>query len=372
MKICMMAFGVFDYSVALINALSEYCPIDFYYSKYHIQKRDSSILDLLRHKHNVNLIGYGRYRIRDIRNIPLYYRLCKDIKKRRYDVVHFQEYGTPWIALVWRICRQYPLVMTVHDPYQHPGLPFTQNIYQGVMQKICIGKADKIIVHGVILKKQFLERYSEKKNEDVIVLPHGDFSIMKYWHEDKNSNMEPNSEKNILFFGTIRPNKGLEYLIKAESLVRKTMSDYRIVIAGKCNDFSRYKKYIKKGARISVVNEYIPNEDVPKYFKDASVVILPYISATQTGIIPLAYSFGKPVIATNVGAIPEVVEDGKTGLLIEPRDEKALANAIVKLISDDDLLKEMGKNALQYCEKNLSWDSIAKKTMKIYSDLIKK
>jgi len=366
----MLAFGAFHYSIALTNALSKYCRIDFYYNKYHLQKRDSSILDVLKDKDNVKLFGYGRYRIRDFRNIPIYYKLCKDIKNRRYDVIHFQEYGTPWMALFWRICRKYPLVMTVHDPYQHPGLPFTQNAYQDVMQKIFVRKAKKIIVHGIVLKDQFLERYSEKGNEDIVILPHGDFSIMKYWDECENKNEKIKPIKNILFFGTIRPNKGLEYLIKAEPFVRERMSNYKIIIAGKCDNFNRYKKYIEKGAKINVVNEYIPNKDVPKYFNEASVVVLPYTSATQTGIIPLAYSFGKPVIATKVGAIPEVLEDGKTGFLIEPRNEKALANTIVKLLSDDNLLKEMGKNALMYCKENLSWDSIAKKTMKIYYELI--
>jgi len=368
MKVCMLVFGAIDYSVALTSALSKYCHIDFYCSKYFIKGRDSSILNVL--KNNAKINCYGKYRIRDIRNISEYHKLCTDIKNRQYDIIHFQEYGPLWMALFWRIYRKFPLVMTVHDPYQHPGIPFPQRVYQDIMQRIFIHRAKKIIVHGSLLKNQVLKRYYKKANKNVVIIPHGDFTIYNYWDKDGISSNKISPNKNILFFGTVRANKGLEYLIKAEPIIRKCLSDYKIIIAGKCDVFERYEKNIEPGARIEVVNKYIPNREVPKYFRDASVVVLPYISATQTGIIPLAYSFGKPVIATNVGAIPEIVEDGKTGILVDPRNEKALAYAIIKLISDNNILKEMSKNALQYCKENLSRDSVAVKTIKIYSEII--
>lgn len=368
MKVCMVVFGAINYSVALTSALSKYCYVDFYCSKYHLERGDSSILNVL--KDNVRINCYGKYRWRDFRNISVYHELCEKIKSRKYDIIHFQGVGTPWLALFWGKNRKYPLVMTVHDPYPHQGLPFTLKVYQNVMQRIFVNKANKIFVHGMILKDQVLERYHKKTNGDIDVIPHGDFTILKYWDKDEKSDIKKSELKKILFFGSIRPNKGLEYLIKAEAFIRNRISDYRIIVAGKFDAFYKYEKYIEPDAKIRIINEYIPNEEVPKYFRDASVVVLPYISATQTGIIPLAYSFGTPVIATSVGAIPEVIEDGKTGFLVEPRNEKALADAIIRLISNDYLIKKMSKNALQYCKKNLSWDSIAKKTIKIYSELV--
>ena len=97
---------------------------------------------------------------------------------------------------------------------------------------------------------------------------------------------------------------------------------------------------------------------------------MPYISASQSGIIHLAYAFGKPVIATNVGALPEIVNNGRTGLLVEPRNESALADAIIRLLSDKNLLDSMCENVTSYCENNLSWDSIAKKTINIYQGIL--
>jgi glycosyltransferase involved in cell wall biosynthesis len=333
-----------------------------------LERRDSSILDVL--KGNVRVFCYGKYRIRDIRNISVYHRLCKDIVKRDYDVIHFQSPGTPWIALFYRIYRKFPLVMTVHNPYPHFGLPLSQKLYEDFVQKIFVPIAKKIIVHSSLLKRQLLERYNNKKAGDVRVVPHGDFSIMKHWDKGENNSSRTSPIKNVLFFGTVRPNKGLEYLIKAEPIISKSFNDYRIIIAGKFDNFERYKKLVDNNAKISFINEFVPYKEVPKYFYDASIVVLPYISATQTGIIHLAYAFGKPVIATRVGAIPEIVDDGKTGFLVEPQKERALADAIVKLLSNDKLLEEMGKNALLYCKENLSWDSISKKTIKIYEQII--
>ena len=366
----MLVFGPIDYSIALTEALSRYCEIDFYCSKYYLEKRGSSILDIIKDK--ARIYCYGKYRIRDIRNISEYYKLCRDIINKDYDIIHFQDYGPPWMALFWKICRKCPLVMTVHDPYQHPGIPFFNKIYQDTMQRIFIYKAKKIIVHGNLLRNQIFERYFKKENKDTIVLPIGNFTIYKHWDKNKTINKEMSSTKNILFFGTVRPNKGLEYLLKAEPIIRNRINNYKIIIAGKFDAIEKYKKYIEPDARIKIINEYIPNKEVSKYFRNASIVVLPYVSATQTGIIPLAYSFGKPVIATNVGAIPEIVEDGKTGFLLEPRDEKALANAIVRLISDDNLIKKMSANAFQYCKRNLSWNSIAERTIKLYNDVISK
>ena len=367
MRIALFVFGVLEYSVALANALSKYCQVDFYCSNYYAKNRDSTILDVLDDK--VNIIVYGDYRIRDIRNIYIYYKLYGRIKKGKYDLIHLQDEGILWLLMYRKMWKKIPLIHTVHDPYQHPGLPFMISLYQDTMQRIFVRLARKIIVHGAVLKNQFLTRYSFINEKDVVVLPHGDFSIYKYWEKRDNKKIAANTIKKILFFGTVRPNKGLEYLIKAEPIISKRLNIYKIIVAGKITYYN-YKKYVKDHSKFEFFNEFIPNKDIYKYFGEASIVVLPYISATQSGIIPLAYAFGKPVVATRVGAIPEVVEEGKTGILVEPRNESALANAIIKILSDDFLLEEMSEYVKRYCEQNLSWDSIAKKTINVYNEIL--
>ena len=368
MRVCMAVFGALDYSVALTEALASLCEVDFYSSSRYLMGRDPTILDVLRDKCAVHI--FTQHRNRDPRNLPLCRRLCKDIGHRGYDVIHIQEYGSPWMAFWWRLCGPHPLVMTIHDPYQHPGLRLASRLYQDVMQSLFVRKADKVITHGAVLKQHVLERYPEKADKDVAVIPHGDLALLKKWEGVEQEAPVSPSTKTILFFGDIRRNKGLEYLLKAEPLVRARVSDYRMLVAGRCMEFERYEKYIEPGARIDVDNRFIPNKEVAAYFRRASFVVLPYISATQSGVVALAYAFGKPVVATRVGAIPEVVEDGKTGLLVEPRDERALADAIVRMLSSEERLAEMGRNAERYCREHLSWEAIAAKTRLVYEEAI--
>ena len=82
-------------------------------------------------------------------------------------------------------------------------------------------------------------------------------------------------------------------------------------------------------ASVTLVEKYIPNEEVARYFAASDLVVIPYVSATQSGIVQLAYGFGKPVVVSRVGGLPEVVEDGVTGYLVPPRDSEAISNAVL-------------------------------------------
>jgi glycosyltransferase involved in cell wall biosynthesis len=116
-------------------------------------------------------------------------------------------------------------------------------------------------------------------------------------------------------------------------------------------------------------NLYIDNISYQKgaeLFQRSSVVVLPYIDASQSGIIPLAYSFKKPVVVTDVGSIPESVDDGVTGFIVPPKDPAALAEAILKLLEDEKLRRTMGENGYRKLKSELSIDIAAKEILKVY------
>jgi glycosyltransferase involved in cell wall biosynthesis len=141
-------------------------------------------------------------------------------------------------------------------------------------------------------------------------------------------------ERNVvLFFGLIRPYKGLALLIEAMPEVLRTI-DCSLLVAGEFyDDKSKYTALVDRlelRARVRIEDAYIPNEDVHRYFAAADVVVLPYTEASQSGIVPIAYSFNTPVISTRVGGLPEAVLEDKTGLLVEAGDPGALARAIVR------------------------------------------
>jgi len=114
----------------------------------------------------------------------------------------------------------------------------------------------------------------------------------------------------------------------------------------------------------------VDRDESADLFRRASVVVLPYIEASQSGVLAFAYTFGKPVVVTTVGSLPEVVDQGETGMVVPPRDEAALAEAIVSVLGDRERRREMGRKAYQKATTELSWDTIAQQTLAVYEEAL--
>jgi glycosyltransferase involved in cell wall biosynthesis len=171
----------------------------------------------------------------------------------------------------------------------------------------------------------------------------------------------------ILFFGRIWEYKGLEFLIRAEPFITAEVADARIVIAGQGEDFARYREMMIHPDRFTVYNEYVSDERCSELFQQASVIVLPYVEASQSGVIPLAYTFMKPVVATTVGGLPEMVEDGRTGYLVPPRDERALAAALVRVLRNRPLCLRLGLNGKRKLDAECAPPVIAQQTFDVYN-----
>ena len=294
-----------------------------------------------------------------ITSIP---KLINIIKDTNPDIIHLTS-GHPWLSLVLPLLKKfikYPIISTLHDPKPHAG---EASIIRNIRTKSFIKNSDKIFVHGIALKNDLLE--NGIPNTKIEVIPHGDYSFFRKWKDDTI-----HEELSVLLFGRILDYKGIQYLLQAEPLVTKEVENAKIIIAGP-GDFQKYEKYIQNNNNFKIINEFIPDEKVACLFQRCAIVVLPYIEGSQSGIIPIAYSFKKPVITTNVGSIPDVVEDELTGYIVEPRNPEALAEKIIRLLKDDDLRKQMGENAYIKMKKELSWDGIAEKTIKVYREVIK-
>jgi glycosyltransferase involved in cell wall biosynthesis len=109
---------------------------------------------------------------------------------------------------------------------------------------------------------------------------------------------------------------------------------------------------------------------VADLFQRASVVVLPYTDASQSGVVPLAYAFGKPVVVTDVGSLPEVVDDAETGYIVPPKDPTRLGDAIIDLLKNKEKRKTMGEKAYRKGEEELSWGRIALRTVEVYKKAI--
>ena len=286
--------------------------------------------------------------------------LLKRIDEFKPDVVHFQQ-GHLWFNFALPTLRKrYPLVITVHDPRHHAGDKVSKKTPQWVMD-YGFRQAHHAIVHGEALASQVHSLFSIAES-DIHVIPH---LAMGTAFESEVRDEDPNS---ILFFGRIYDYKGLDYLIQAQPLVNARIPDAKFVIGGRGDDFDRYQDMMQDPTRFEVHNRWISDEERGDLFQQSAVVVLPYTEATQSGVVPVAYNYSKPVIATDVGALSECVEDGVTGMLVPPRDVEALADAIVNMLSDDDLRYTMGKAGRAKIDNELSPRVVAAQTAKAYGD----
>lgn len=163
----------------------------------------------------------------------------------------------------------------------------------------------------------------------------------------------------LLFFGYIRRYKGLDVLLDAMALLAGRLDVALLVVGEFYDDEGHYRDRIRRlgiGKSVTVRSDYVPNDDVKYYFSAADAAVLPYTSATQSGIAQIAYNFELPVIASAIGGLPEVVRDGETGLLVPPGNPAALAEAIVRYFTSVDAAR-LRLNVREE-RKLYSWDNL--------------
>ena len=189
------------------------------------------------------------------------------------------------------------------------------------------------------------------------------FKIKNMSREDARKKMQlDNENKVLLFFGLVREYKGLKYLIKAIPIIKEKIPDIKLLIAGDFGDNKEeYINLINESCVNDVIKIYaghIPIIDVEKFFAACDMVVLPYESATQSGVIQVAYGFEKPVLATCVGGLPDVVQNMKTGYLVEPKNELEISEAIVDYFKNK-REKEFSTH-IQESAYRFSWDRMQK------------
>ncbi len=182
-------------------------------------------------------------------------------------------------------------------------------------------------------------------------------------------NLDP-SKKTLLFFGIIRDYKGLDLLIEALALLDDS---YQLVIAGETyGSFDKYTQLIKEKQvknRIHLYNQYISDDEVTVFFSACDVCILPYKSATQSGITSIANHFLVPLIATDVGGLKETIEHEKTGLIVPQPNAELIAKAIESYYSNNRIAAF--RSAIQAENEANSWENFQAKMMQFYSELKK-
>lgn len=351
-RVALISFNFGEYCVRLASGLAQYAEVLLVLPEQEIGSHLAKLHEA------VHLFTFQKPRLRrPMRQIRMIRTIFRRIHEFAPDVVHYQG-GQPWFDLALPLLRRYPLAFTIHDYRAHPGDRVSQKTPFWA-ETFGRGQADELIVHTRHVR-QLVSRQCPGWAKKVSVIPHIQIA------PEFSSTETLEEEHLILFFGRIWEYKGLEYLIRAEPWITARVPEARILIAGHGEDFSRYSRMMVHPDSFILDNDFIPEERVAEYFRRASLVVLPYTEASQSGVIPIAYSAGKPVVATSVGGLPEMVEHGRTGYLVAPRNEVQLAEAITRLLLDKQLRQKMGASGKRKIEEECSPAVIARKTMDVY------
>ncbi len=251
--------------------------------------------------------------------------------------------------------------------------------------KIQYRLVDHIFVHTDELKSELREDFGVRA-QAITVIPFGINNAARDTDltpaEAKRRLSIGDEERTILFFGRIVPYKGLEYLLSAFQELLAKDPTYRLIIAGEpMKGCEKYCKQIRQTAngtdirdRIVGKFEFIPDEHTELYFKAADALVLPYKNVSQSGVMFLAYRFGTPVIAANVGSFRQDIIDGQTGFLHRRGDAADLAR-VIELYFGSDLYKGLDQRRQEikdFMQARHSWDLVGRLTRDVYEGLLQK
>lgn len=240
----------------------------------------------------------------------------------------------PWWTVFWAPCFGYlarglhragiDVVFLCHNVVEHESAG-----WKTALTRMVLRSADRFVVHTRSDAARLEELLPGAK---VAVCPHPVYESFPPPSHD----LPRRSATELLFFGFVRPYKGLPVLLDAMRLLGDL--DVTLSIVGESwEDTTPMVTSVRDGGladRIEFVTRYVSDVEAADFFARADLVVLPYLSATGSGVVPLAYHYGKPVIVTNVGGLPDVVEDGASGYLVPPGDPEAVAAAIRRFASE--------------------------------------
>lgn len=286
-------------------------------------------------------------------NIKQHKKNIRAINKEHADIINILDIH-PWYVLYWNYLKAKRKIVTINDPELHSGeAGLLMSFIIKKITRFLLKNADEIIVLG---KKQeaTIRRLGYKQKIHVSRIGH-----YAFFNRTKGT-PKKTEEKTILFFGRIKEYKGLKYLLQALINLKKQKQEFKLMVAGD-GDIKEYTKQINYlTGNIEIEQGYIPDEKVTEYFEKAAFIVMPYTDATQTGVIQITYSFKKTVIVTDVGSLPELVVEGKTGYIIKPKNTKELQEKIKFLLNNPEKTKQMGKDAHKFMQKELNWKIITK------------
>lgn len=254
------------------------------------------------------------------------------IKKQKPELIILQWWHPYFAPCFWSICkllRREKILFVCHNVFPHERFPLDR-----LLTKWTLGCGRYFITQSKMDARDLL---SVKHDAVYRVTPHPTYGMFcrqgMSMQKAREQLQIDQGQRVLLFFGFVRKYKGLQYLLEAMKLLKERDFKVQLWVVG---DFGEDKdEYVEQIRRfkiedqVQMVEGYVPDDEVEKYFAASDLVVLPYLSATQSGIVQIAFGFEKPVLVTEVGGLPDVVTNGKTGYVVEPQSAEMIAEAIM-------------------------------------------
>lgn len=303
----------------------------------------------------VNLPGKHDW---SISNLLTIFRMVCVILHKKINIVHLTwppRYGEFFTYLLRK-----RIVITMHDPLPHSSEDTWLN---RLHRDVCFRLLNDFILLNETQKEDFIKTYHMGAKR--VVLSH----LSAYTNLQNIKPQKPDVSNYVLSFGGISSHKGIEYLCEAMDKVCKKHPDVKLVVAGKGKIYFDLNQYaIYSNGHLVLLNRYLDDTELVGLIRSSLFVVCPYVDATQSGVIMSAFALNKPVIATNVGALPSMVKNGLYGTIVPPRDVTSLATAINTLIEDPQKIEAMTENIKHdYSKGKYSWNAIAQGITDIYT-----
>ncbi len=309
-----------------------------------------------------------------VSNTPISFKWKKQIKeiieKEKPNVINAHS-PVPFISdITARIAhkKRIPFVLTYHTGSMKKGIFYLDwiiSIYENLFLKMMLKDSLKIIATSDWISQTILKAQTEKIK---IITPAADIKLF-------SPNNKRHSKNKILFVGSLNKTesyKGVDYLINGLNLMKKDM-EFTCDIVGE-GDLKEYYKELAKELKLEKQINFLGKlfgKKLVKEYQISSLLVLPSSLDNFPIVLLEAMACKKPIIATNIGGIPEIIDNNKNGLLVPPKDSKALAEAIIKILKNPKLARQMGEEGYKKVKKNFTWGIQSKKMDKIIQEILR-
>ncbi len=328
-----------------------------------------------------------RRSIRGAQYIAEWLRLINYLRRERPDVVLFGEIRFAFEYTFLRMLKSSGLKLAaiVHDVQKYDFRPGSKEVVSTDRRTLdrfeqIYGLFDALFVHDRSNYELFTQLYPGVPVKRVHQIPMGTNELLLETEPDRTPDQLRQElavypgQKTVVFFGGITKYKGLDTLIKAFPIVHKA-TGARLLVAGfpakdvNPDELRQMAEDLGIAEHIAWFLDYVPNERVVPLMAISDVAVFPYRMVTQSAAIQVAYACGKPVVATCVGGLPDIVEEEKNGLLVPPENPQALGEAIIRILGDPGLASRMGQHSKMLAQQRYSWRYIADQMAAAFAQL---